>query len=255
MRGLLVFGGILLATPAFGYSAAPPHSFAKPTANGKYVLVMLQKWDRPAEPLSKKYALSGLYPKDDPANPVWTCDWSANWERNVFASNDGVFVVRVPDSEPGLRSWLLQHDRPVPPKRAGWENEPAVMIYKNGQLFRTIALRDVFRCSRFTDRECFMGPIVTIDSFHDDGGRVSISTHADGKKQTVTVAFRTGEAIESGGGSSVESTGSGGSFDSSTATGRNWGRTILIGLLVVGVGAAGLVGLVLLARKQPMRNA
>jgi hypothetical protein len=121
------------------------------------------------------------------------------------------------------------------------------LIYNNGQLNRTLTLREVFRCSRFTDRDCFMGPVVTIDSFDDDAGRVNLSAVADGKKQSATIAFRTNEVIES--------SGIGESFDPSPATTRNWGRAILIGLVVIGVGAVGVVGLVLLSRRQPIRNA
>src|SRR5262245_15738463 len=122
MRGVLILGGLLLAGPAFAYTSAPPHSFAKPTANGKYVLVMLHSLERPADKgLKERYGCSGLYPTDDPTKPAWHCEWRAVWERNVFASDDGIYAVRVLDSEPGLRAWLLQHDHLIDPKRPGWE--------------------------------------------------------------------------------------------------------------------------------------
>ena len=255
MRGLLILCGMFLAVPAFGYSSVPPHSFAKPTPGGKYVLVMLHSLERPAEKgLKEQYGRSGLYPVADPTKPAWTCDWRADWERNVFVSDDGVFAVRVPDGEPGLRSWLLQNDRLVDPRKPGWEDGPALIVYQNGQLFRTLALRDVFDTSRFTERDCFMGPIITIDSFDDAAGRVTISAQANGQKQTTIVAFRTGEVIErSGEGRSM--------FDlpvlggrSDSATGRNWARTILIGLGVIGVGTATFIGLAVLLREKRSRK-
>ena len=56
MRGALIFGGLLFTSTALAYDAAPPHSFAKPTANGKYVLVMLHRLDGPRDTaLKKKY--------------------------------------------------------------------------------------------------------------------------------------------------------------------------------------------------------
>jgi hypothetical protein len=252
MRAVLVLGGLLLAAPAFGYTAAPPHSFAKPTPGGKFVLVMLHQWDGPpGKELSKKYGRSGLYPADDLTKPAWTCDWRADWEHNVFASDDGVFAVRVPNSEPGLRRWLLSNDRQVEPKKPGWEDAPALHISKNGQPFRTLALRQVFDCSRFTDRDCFMGPIVTIDSFLDPTGHVTISAQANGRKQTAMVAFRTGEVIEGRGEGAIV----GGDGGSGSDGAWYWGRVILTGVAVVGVGTAAFIGLVvLLVREQRTRK-
>jgi hypothetical protein len=247
MRGVLVLGGVLLALPVSAYDAVPAQSFAKPVPGGKFVLVMLQPSDFPRDKeLRKKYARSGLYPVGDPAKPVWTCDWVAQWERNVFASEDGVFAVRVPDLDPGLRSWVLSYKETIPAKTLGWEDDPALWIYQNGKPFRTLALRDVFDASRFTDRDCYLGPIIIIDSFDDASGRVTISTEAGGKKRTATVAFRTGEVVERGGG---------GFFDGAEGEGgQSWGRVILIGLLVVGVCAAVFVGVaVFLMRWQRMR--
>src|SRR5262245_50740219 len=130
MRGVLIFGGLLCTSTALAYDAAPAHSFAKPTANGKYVLVMLHRHGLQADvALKKKYASSGLYPANDPTKPVWICDWLAGWERNVFASDDGIFAVRVLDHDPGLRHWLLSNeDRKIPPKQPGWDGEAALII-------------------------------------------------------------------------------------------------------------------------------
>lgn len=240
MRGVLVLGGLLFgAASAFGYSEAPPHSFAKPTANGKFVLVMLHSFERPADKgLNEKYGKSGLYPVNDPTKPLWTCDWSARSERDVFVSDDGAFAVRVPDGNPGLRRWVLSYQKEIPEKKAGWDNEAVLHIYKDGRPFRTVALREAFAPSRFSDRDCFMGPIVAIDSFDDAAGRVTISTEADERKRTATVNFRTGEVVSGGSSSAADAAGAGG---------RNWGRVALIGLVVVALGA--VVFGVLLFRK------
>ena len=254
MRRALVLAGLLVSAPALAYEAPPPHSFAQPTASGKRVLVMLHPLDGPKDKeLKKKYSASGLYPADDPTKPVWTCDWLAEREGNAFASDDGVFAVRVPDLDPGLRHWVLSYQKSIPPKKAGWEDGPALFIYRNGKEFRTLALRDVFDASRFTDRDCFLGPVVSIDSFDDATGRVNVSTEAKGTKLAATVDFRTGEVLDQRTDSLPRdsTSGGGGGEGDETAGGRSWGRVILIGLVVVGACAAAFVGLaVLLVRHQ-----
>jgi hypothetical protein len=258
MRGALVLVGVLWSSVAFGYDAVPVMSFAKPTADGKYVLVMLHPGDfARSQELKEKYSRSGLYPVDDPTKPVWLCDWKAEREWNVFVSDDGVYAVRVPDGEPGLRRWLLKQEKPVPPRAAGWEDAPAVFIYKDGKPFRTLALRDVFDSRPFTDRDCFMGPVVTIDTFRDADGRISVSSEADGRKQTVPVAFRTGEVVDRGvvGAAGAPAGGEPAAAGSATPEGRSWSRFILIGLVVVGVCSALFAGIaVLVVRFQRARQ-
>lgn len=245
MRVVLVLIAVVVTAPAFAYDAPPVQSFAKPTADGKHVLVMLHPFERGVGiGLNKKYARSGLYPVADPTTPVWTCDWSASDRSYVFASDDGIYAVRVPDSDPGLRRWLLSTERPIPPKPAGWEDAPALLVYRNGRPVRTLALRDVFDCSEFTDRDCFMGPVVRIEEFRDDAGRVTITAEADGRKQTATVSFRTGAVTERTGTPRLDVlecpvTGPG-------ESGWGWGRAMLIGLIVVGAGTAAFVGLAVL---------
>jgi hypothetical protein len=252
MRRALVLVGLLVAAPAFAYEAVPLRSFAKPTANRKYVLVMLLGGPRDVE-LKKKYAASGLYPADDPTKPVWTCDWTANWERNVFASDDGVYAVRVLDRDPGGRTWaLMDEERPIPPKKPGWDTEAALLVYQNGKLVRTLAIKDVFDPARFSDRDCFMGPIVTLDAFEDVAGRVNVSAEAKGKKLTATVAFRTGEVVTRT--ESRAHADDGNDTDPDGESERGWGRPVLIGVLVVGLCTAAFVGLaVLVVRHQRKR--
>jgi hypothetical protein len=252
MRGVVALAlAVAFAPLAFGYSAPAPHSFAKPTAGGKFVLVMLQPQGGAGDKqLKEKYGRSGLYPSGESTKSTWVCDWRADWERSVFASDDGAFALRVPDGDPGLRRWVLSYEKSIPAKQAGWEDAPVLFVYKNGQQFRTLALKDVFDPSRFTNRDCFMGPIITIDSFDDATGHVVISTEAGGRKRTATVAFRTGEVVErdSSGGVSLAL------FDGGDITGpagRRWGRFALLGGVVVGtLTAAFVVAAVLLIRNQ-----
>jgi hypothetical protein len=255
MRALLVLcGGLFLAAPAFAYSAAPPHSFTKPTANGKYVLVMLQQHELPGDKgLKEKYGRSGLFPADDPTKPLWVCEgWNAQWDRNVFASDDGIFALRVNDLDPGLRHWLLGIDNHrIPPKNAGWENEPALIIYQNGKPLRTITLREAFDTSQFTDRDCYCGPIVTIDSFQDAEGRATISTEAGGRKRTTTIAFRTGEVTEKRGGGVLSIPILNGGSGNASGSSPSWVQVILTGLLVVVGCVVAFVGFsMLLIRKK-----
>jgi hypothetical protein len=257
MRGVLVLTGLLLSCPAFAYESVPVMSFAKPTANGKYVLVMLHPFDGAGgKGLREKYGGSGLFAAGGPKKMVWACDWKADREYNVFVSDDGVFALRVPDGEPGLRHWHLMNDKPVPARAAGWEDAPALFIYKDGKPFKTLALRDVFDCSRFTDRDYYMGPVIVVDSFLDELGRVSVSSEAGGRKQTATVAFRTGAVLEPGraeaGAPGAPTTGGGRGEPNS---GRGRVRGFLIGLGVSGCLAAFVgVAVLLIRHKRPRKG-
>ena len=130
MRSALV-GVLLLTAPAFAYDAAPPQSFARPVAGGKFVLVMLQPPGRDfKDDLRTKYSRSGLYPANDPTKPVWTCDWHTDYAANVAVSADGEWAVRVPDVETGLRHWLIGiENRPVPKPAGGWREQPLSLIH------------------------------------------------------------------------------------------------------------------------------
>src|SRR5262245_18350674 len=139
MRAVLVLTGALFASSALAYEAVTVMSFAKPTADGKHVLVMLRSFEGAAgKGLKEKYGRPGRYPINDPKKPVWTCEWQVDREYNVFASTDGILALRVPDGEPGLRDWHLMNDEPIPPKPAGWEDAPALFIYKDGKPFKTL---------------------------------------------------------------------------------------------------------------------
>lgn len=254
MRTVSVVAMVLLAAPVFAYDAAPLQSYAKPVADGKFVLVMLRPGKNDFKPeLRAKYGKSGLYPADDPTKPLWTCDWCADYDHNVVVTADGEWVVRVADVEQGLRHWLLSIEgRPIPKPGDVWQDRPVVMIYHKGQLVRTLAVKDLFDTGRFTDRDLFMGPVVKIDAFEADTGRVWVSAPlADGTRQSAVVDSRTG---------GVSDKHNGGLFDGDLLKCGNdgpsdgWGRWVWVGLIgtgVVGAGAATVVGLtVVLIRRQ-----
>lgn len=258
MRRVLVFIGLLLVSaPAFGYEAPIIHSFTKPTANGKYLLVMLHQHDVvppkgvKMRSLKDTYGKSGLYPVNDATKPVWTCDWTANRESYVFVSDDTQFAVRVSDRDPGGRTWALMSEKPIPAKKAGWDDEPALMIYKNGQPFKTIALKDAFDTSRFTDRDCFAGPIVAIESFDDAAGRVTISTETRGRKISSAVMFRTGEVERGVADVPAPDDGTASSDGGPAEGGSKFLRGLLIGVAVVVVASAAFAALAfVLIRRQ-----
>lgn len=197
MRACLVLFGAVWASTAFAFDPVPAASFEKPTPDGTRVLVMINSASFGRGPeLKAKYGRSGLYPKGDSKNPLWTCDWVAERPESVFASDDGAWAVRVPDGDAAQRWWALSNRGDEPPPRAdGWDAAPALLVYQNGKLARTFAVRDLFKSSRFTDTDCFIGPVFAVESFLDAAGRVTVATTADGEKLTATVDFRTGEVV------------------------------------------------------------
>lgn len=198
MRSALV-GVLLLSVPAFAYKPPPERNwdFEKSSPDGKFVLVTLRTRDTD---LATKYARSGLYPADNPTKSVWTIDWPAKDKQSIFASGDALFAGRVLEERgmPGQRDYELAQLNPrVPPPPDGLEKMSVLFIYRGGKLHHEVLLGDVFDPSRFTDRDCFLGPVVTLDSFDDAAGNVVIATaHADGGWQKATVNFRTGEVLQ-----------------------------------------------------------
>lgn len=200
MRTLTVLACIALSTPAPGYEPPVARSYTKPTADGRHLLVMLvPKSIRPGpdDDLQKRYGKSGLYPADDPARPLWACDWYAQYENSVAASNDGVYAVRVIERK---RNWRQITDPKyrVPPRPPGVGEWAAVVVHKNGEPARTFALRELFDCDRFTPADCDGGPECSLTAFLDAAGRVTVRTTAGGVEQKRTLDFRTGEVFPVG---------------------------------------------------------
>jgi hypothetical protein len=250
MRSALV-GVLLLPALAVAYSAAPPQSYVKPIPGGKFVLVMITPHESKEHPsvVARRYGKSGLYKADETKNPVWACDWCAEYQANVTVSVDGEWVVRVLDVERGLRHWLLgDDDRPQKPHQPGWEDRPVAWVYRKGQLVRTLAVKDLFDTSRFTGNDCFMGPVLTLDPM-DAAGQVRVATaHADNSRQSATIDARTGEVTDRQAGRlPFEDCGNNGPSNDWAS----WVWVAVIGMGVVGAGTGAVVALTaVLVRRQ-----
>src|SRR5947209_3027184 len=85
-------------------SPAMPFSYMTPSADGKYVLVMIapvplhrdgsgegQEGREKAQRIRNTYKVSGLYLNDGSTNALWTVDWYAY---RVFVPSDGIHLVR-----------------------------------------------------------------------------------------------------------------------------------------------------------------
>lgn len=184
------------------FEPVPARSYTKPTADGRHLLVMLVPRsirDVPNDELRTKYGQSGFYPVDALKRPLWTCDWYVQFESGVMPTNDGEFVVRVPDRK---RNWrqIVDGKYRVPPRPPGIEKLAAAIVYRNGQLHRTVALDELFDCSKFTNADCDGGPECALDRFSDSTNRVTIRTTANGVVMKRTIDFRTGEVFAVGAG-------------------------------------------------------
>lgn len=97
---------LVLLPPAwvYGDTAALPHSYATPSANGKFVFVMLAPVEADREGITlgaeeraearrvrAKYPASGMYLNDGATTPLWTVDW---YHHSVLVASDGVHLVR-----------------------------------------------------------------------------------------------------------------------------------------------------------------
>ena len=122
--------------PGFVYadSERGPSPYAQPTANGKYLFVMLVPgqsdsgdiplWD-PARGTVKdipaRFPASGLYLNDGSTAPLWTVDWYAP---SVTVLSDGIHLIR----------------------RGPWAkriSEEALTLFANGKLLRSYNINDL----------------------------------------------------------------------------------------------------------------
>src|SRR5262249_55723790 len=142
---------LLVGCPrALGYDAPPARSFAKPTADGRFVLVMLtpsydEKHATPQEKaLRRQYPTGGLYTKDDLPRRLWAVSWYGD---NVHPASDGVHVARVNDV-PG--AWLGGSRWDKLARIAEFE---ALAVYADGELVRRYTLGELIDVSRFSDEQ------------------------------------------------------------------------------------------------------
>ena len=84
---------VAVATPfSFADSPGRPSSYVKPSADGRYLFVMIAPFSPESEAsywggeratkiraIRKKYRASGLYRNDGSPEPLWTVDWYAFW--------------------------------------------------------------------------------------------------------------------------------------------------------------------------------
>ena len=258
--------GVLIA-----FEPVPARSYTKPTADGRHALVMLVPRsirDVPNDELRARYGQPGFYRTDDPKRPVWICDWYVQYESGVVTTNDGEFVVRVPDRK---RNWrqIVDGRYRVPPRPPGVEKWAAAVVYRNGQLQRTVALGELFDCSKFTASDCDGGPECGIDRFSEATKRVTIRTTAGGVVMKRTMNFQTGEIAPVGADDLASDsdtpsaqlkrpapTGSETSHDRPRAERRRWVQVVLAGVVVVTAGTVAFLTLAfVLIRGQPVTTA
>jgi hypothetical protein len=139
---------LALCPVLLGYTAAPARSFAKLTADGRFVFVMLTpNFDAnhaPAEEkdLRRKYATGGMYANDGTGRRLWAVDWYGD---NVHPASDGVHVARVHD----IRGhWLGGESRDAQLARVN--QFEALALYAEGRLVRQYSLGELIDTSRFT---------------------------------------------------------------------------------------------------------
>jgi hypothetical protein len=128
-----VLAASLHASRAAADTEAPPTTYTKTTANGRYVFVMIapipveeevrcdQKSGYRGREIRNKYERSGLYRNDESRALVWTVDWYA---QSVEVSSDGTHIIR-------LGPWPTS------------TSQEAVSFFANGTLLRTYRIREL----------------------------------------------------------------------------------------------------------------
>jgi hypothetical protein len=96
---------LLLPLLANADTKVPPRSYVQPSADNKFLFVMIAPIDinldgitqneagkKEARRVRETYLSSGMYLNDGSTNPLWTVDWHSN---RVFVSSDGEHVIRL----------------------------------------------------------------------------------------------------------------------------------------------------------------
>ncbi len=108
MRNVVKFCFLLsvMLTPllAFADTEAMQRSYISPSANNKFIFVMIASVDiesdgisygdegkKEAKRIRAKYPSSGMYLNDGSTNPLWTVDWYSN---SVIVASDGNHIIR-----------------------------------------------------------------------------------------------------------------------------------------------------------------
>jgi len=188
LSAILVLLGSALA---LAYTEPRSKSYSKPTADGRFLLVMLlpDQEDKYAsdeeKALRKKYVRSGLYPKDDPTAPLWTVNW---YGRTVHASTNGIHAVHIND----VRGIWLGGDRREALARVAAMH--ALTVYEKGQPVRQFTVRELYDLDRFTDDQLntWFGWYADHDA-DDTAETIRIRARSG---ETVAINYRTGEVTK-----------------------------------------------------------
>src|SRR2546428_329551 len=132
--GVIAFAVAITGGPALADSPAPPRSYKKVAAGGKYVFVMIApgtveedvwRWNEETaagiRKIRRVYPRSGLYRNDGSTEPLWTVDWYAH---GVEVASDGVHLIRH-------GPWASSTD------------QEAISFFANGKLLRTYLIREL----------------------------------------------------------------------------------------------------------------
>lgn len=95
---------MLMPLPAFADTEAMPRSYAAPSANNRFLFVMIAPIEiesdgiyegdgnkKESQRVRAKYPSSGMYLNDGSTNPLWTVDWYAH---SVLVASDGNHIIR-----------------------------------------------------------------------------------------------------------------------------------------------------------------
>jgi hypothetical protein len=215
---------VILCPTALGYTEAPAQSFAKPTADGRFVFVMLtpgfdaQHATAEEKELRRKYPIGGLYANDGTGRLLWAVDWYCD---NVHPVSDGVHVARVHD----IRGYWLGGE-PRREQLARVDRFEALDLYAEGRLVRSYTLGELIDTSRFSDSQL------------NTWFRWLRQAELDEAAGTVTIEAITGErvAVDYRSGEVVIQDGAGPSLPQ----GSRWGVAMAVGVAVVALLAGGI---------------
>jgi hypothetical protein len=233
-----IFAPVLFLTlgpSVLAYTAAPARSFAKVTADGRFVFVMLtphfdgQSATPEEKELRRKYPKGGLYANDGKRRCLWAVDWYAD---TVYPASDGIHVVRV---YPHRGYWLGGSSRGDQQARLG--RFEALALYSKGRLVRAYTLGELIDTGRFSDEQLNTWFHWFDKAELNEKSNTVLVQAATGEQ--VVVDYRSGEVVSRDG------------FGLSSSEDDGWGWVAaLVGVGVVVVGAGLFLGLVLLLGRR-----
>ena len=125
---------MLMPLPAFADTEAMRRSYVSPSANNKFLFVMIASIEiesdgisygdegkKEAQRIRAKYPSSGMYLNDGSTKPLWTVDWYAH---SVLVASDGNHIIR----------------------RGGWAtklSDEAFTIFEQNKVIRSYQISDL----------------------------------------------------------------------------------------------------------------